>query len=47
MSKRNNIQYIKPADPKFLRQIKEQAGYIEGPSVDTKVNCYFYSNVHL
>lgn len=37
MSKRNNLQYIKPADPKFLRQIKEQIGYKEGPSIESKV----------
>lgn len=36
MSKRN-ISYIKPAEPSFLRKIKEQIGYKEGPTVDTKV----------
>lgn len=37
MSKRNSVTYIKPADPKFLRIIKEQIGYDEGPNIDTKV----------
>ncbi|KAI8123125.1 hypothetical protein FF38_10734 [Lucilia cuprina] len=35
MSKRN-IAYIKPQDPKFLQQLKQQIGYKEGPSVETK-----------
>ena len=28
--------YIKPQDPKFLAQLKQQIGYNEGPSVETK-----------
>lgn len=36
MSKRN-ISYIKPTEPSFLRKLKEQIGYKEGPTVDTKV----------
>lgn len=36
MSKRN-IAYIKPKDPTFLAQLKEQIGYKDGPSVETKV----------
>ncbi|GLV33988.1 uncharacterized protein CBL_11129 [Carabus blaptoides fortunei] len=35
MSKRN-IAYIKPQEPSFLRKLKEQIGYKEGPTVDTK-----------
>lgn len=35
MSKRN-VAYIKPNEPSFLRRIKEQAGYKEGPTLDTK-----------
>lgn len=38
MSKRN-ITYVKPEEPSFLRRIKEQVGYKEGPTVDTKVGC--------
>ena len=38
MSKRkHNIAYIKPDEPKFLREMKIQAGYKEGPTIDTKV----------
>lgn len=36
MSKRN-ISYIKPEEPNFLKRLKEQIGYKEGPTVDTKV----------
>ncbi|KAK9877972.1 hypothetical protein WA026_020187 [Henosepilachna vigintioctopunctata] len=31
-----HITYIKPKEPNFLREIKKQAGYKEGPTVDTK-----------
>lgn len=34
--KKHNISYIKPDEPKFLRELKEQIGYKEGPTVDTK-----------
>lgn len=37
MSKRkNNITYVKPQDPSFLREIKQQIGYNDGPSIETK-----------
>lgn len=36
MSKRN-ITYTKPEEPEFLKKLKQQAGYQEGPTVDTKV----------
>ncbi|KAK9722953.1 protein of unknown function (DUF4604) [Popillia japonica] len=35
MSKRN-VTFTKPEVPAFLKAIKEQAGYTEGPTVDTK-----------
>lgn len=35
--KKHNVSYIKPGEPKFLRELKEQIGYKEGPTVDTKV----------
>lgn len=35
--KKHNVSYIKPDEPKFLRELKKQAGYKEGPTVDTKV----------
>ncbi|XP_011145256.2 uncharacterized protein KIAA1143 homolog [Harpegnathos saltator] len=34
--KKHNISYMKPDEPKFLRELKEQIGYKEGPNVDTK-----------
>ncbi|XP_076650133.1 uncharacterized protein KIAA1143 homolog [Halictus rubicundus] len=34
--KKHNVTYIKPDEPKFLREMKEQAGYKEGPTIDTK-----------
>lgn len=37
MSKRNQVQFSRPEDPKFLKLIKEQIGYKNEPSVDTKV----------
>lgn len=41
MAKRN-ISYIKPQEPAFLTRLKEQAGYVEKDTVDTKVcrNCF-------
>ncbi|XP_015586043.1 uncharacterized protein KIAA1143 homolog [Cephus cinctus] len=37
MSKRkHNISYIKPEEPKFLREMKERIGYKEGPTIETK-----------
>lgn len=35
MSKRN-VAFIKPDEPAFLKRIKKQIGYKEGPNVDTK-----------
>ncbi|XP_076170622.1 uncharacterized protein KIAA1143 [Ptiloglossa arizonensis] len=34
--KKHNVSYMKPDEPKFLRELKEQVGYKEGPTVDTK-----------
>ncbi|XP_043465117.1 uncharacterized protein KIAA1143 homolog [Leptopilina heterotoma] len=34
--KKHSVAYIKPDEPKFLRDLKIQAGYKEGPTVDTK-----------
>lgn len=43
MSKRkNNITFTRPEDPSFLKRMKEQIGYKEGPSVDTKVFIKFF-----
>lgn len=34
--KKHNVSYIRPDEPKFLRELKEQAGYKEGPTIETK-----------
>ncbi|KAJ8945933.1 hypothetical protein NQ318_016761 [Aromia moschata] len=39
MSKRH-VAYVKPEEPSFLKKIKQQAGYKEGPTVDTKREDY-------
>ena len=36
MSKKNSIQSIKREDPAFIRRFKQQVGYKEGPTVDSK-----------
>uniref|UniRef100_UPI00398EB1FD uncharacterized protein KIAA1143 homolog n=1 Tax=Pristiophorus japonicus TaxID=55135 RepID=UPI00398EB1FD len=36
MSKKNNISYVKPAEPAFIRRFKEDVGYKAGPTVDSK-----------
>ncbi|KAL3275423.1 hypothetical protein HHI36_020185 [Cryptolaemus montrouzieri] len=33
---KKNVTFIKPEEPSFLKKLKEQAGYKEGPTVDTK-----------
>ncbi|CAG9816106.1 unnamed protein product [Phaedon cochleariae] len=39
MSKRH-VAYIKPDEPSFLKKLKKEAGYQEGPTVDTKREDY-------
>ncbi|KAG5887471.1 hypothetical protein JTB14_017326 [Gonioctena quinquepunctata] len=39
MSKRH-VAFIKPEDPSFLKKLKLQAGYKEGPTVETKREDY-------
>ena len=34
--KKHNINYIKPTEPAFITRLKKEAGFIEGPNVDTK-----------
>ncbi|XP_040850893.1 uncharacterized protein KIAA1143 homolog [Ochotona curzoniae] len=36
MSKRNQVCYVRPAEPAFLARFKERVGYREGPTVETK-----------
>ena len=40
MSKKNSVSYIKPEEPNFIRKLKQQIGYIEPDSIETKV-CFF------
>lgn len=49
MPKKHNVAYIKPREPEFLARLKQEAGYIEGPTVDTKVgfNSYMPSLAYL
>ncbi|GAB1294856.1 hypothetical protein APTSU1_001008900 [Apodemus speciosus] len=37
MSKRNQVSYVRPAEPAFLSRFKERVGYREGPTVETKM----------
>ena len=34
--KRNAVSFIKPEEPAFLQRMKQQIGYKEGPTVETK-----------
>lgn len=36
MPKKNFVSYIRPEEPKFLRELKEQINYKEGPTINTK-----------
>ncbi|OWA51987.1 KIAA1143-like protein [Hypsibius exemplaris] len=36
MSKKNQISFTKPAEPSFLKQFKQRAGFKEGPTVEDK-----------
>lgn len=40
MSKRNQVSYVRPAEPAFLSRFKRQVGYREGPTVETKVTAW-------
>lgn len=31
-----NISYVKPSEPAFLKRLKEQVGFKEGPTIETK-----------
>ncbi|XP_061529676.1 uncharacterized protein KIAA1143 homolog [Phycodurus eques] len=35
-SKGNGVSWVKPAEPSFLKKFKNDVGYKEGPTVDTK-----------
>ncbi|OXA47092.1 uncharacterized protein KIAA1143 homolog [Folsomia candida] len=34
--KKQPVSFINPAEPAFIRRMKEQLGYKEGPNIDTK-----------
>ncbi|XP_028673685.1 uncharacterized protein KIAA1143 homolog [Erpetoichthys calabaricus] len=34
--KKNQVSWVKPAEPSFLRKFKNDVGYKEGPTVETK-----------
>ncbi|KAK1794623.1 hypothetical protein P4O66_001342 [Electrophorus voltai] len=36
MNKKGNVSWVKPAEPSFLRKFKNDVGYKEGPTVETK-----------
>ncbi|KAM9488106.1 uncharacterized protein KIAA1143 homolog [Clarias gariepinus] len=36
MSKKGNVSWVKPNEPAFLRKFKNDVGYKEGPTVETK-----------
>ncbi|KAK3550951.1 hypothetical protein QTP70_011534 [Hemibagrus guttatus] len=36
MNKKGNVSWVKPSEPSFLRKFKNDIGYKEGPTVDTK-----------
>ncbi|XP_069504371.1 uncharacterized protein KIAA1143 homolog [Ambystoma mexicanum] len=36
MSKKNQVSYVRPAEPAFLTKFKKDVGFKEGPDVETK-----------
>lgn len=36
MSKKSNVSWVKPAEPSFLKKFKNDVGFKEGPTVETK-----------
>lgn len=44
--KRGGVSFNKPPEPAFLRRIKEQLGFQEGPNIDTKVRMTFRISRH-
>ncbi|KAM6968348.1 uncharacterized protein KIAA1143 homolog [Aplochiton taeniatus] len=35
-NKKSNVQWVKPTEPSFLKKFKNDVGFKEGPTVDTK-----------
>uniref|UniRef100_H3B1A7 KIAA1143 n=1 Tax=Latimeria chalumnae TaxID=7897 RepID=H3B1A7_LATCH len=42
MSKKNQVSYVKPAEPAFLAKFKKDVGYKEGPTVETKQTFFVF-----
>lgn len=38
MNKKHQIAYTKPSEPAFLTEFKKRAGFVEGDTIETKVN---------
>lgn len=36
-NKASGVSWVKPTEPSFLKKFKNDVGYKEGPTVDTKV----------
>ena len=36
-NKASGVSWVKPAEPSFLKKFKNDVGYKEGPTVETKV----------
>lgn len=36
-NKASGVSWVKPAEPSFLKKFKNDVGYKEGPTIDTKV----------
>lgn len=36
MNKKGNVSWVKPSEPSFLRKFKDDVGYKEGPTIETK-----------
>ena len=36
------VQYVQNEEPAFIRQMKEKAGYKEGPNIDSKVSIIWF-----
>jgi len=45
MSKKGNVSWVKPAEPSFLKKFKNDVGYKEGPTVDTKVTLSVFIHI--
>jgi hypothetical protein len=42
MSKKDKVSFANPPEPAFILRMKEQIGWKEGPTVETKVSEYYH-----